>query len=377
MSAIGLYYPYIHFQDDLWVKQAALYWDKVARIVPAGYDGLHDSTLVSRLRDELDLVSNYEPEWPTVRAVSEELIELIQEHEGALRERFDPAVHLESSTDSLAYLYHTKMDHQLVRVLQESGLGTYRRVGGEADHAWLGVHPRIGQVFMTALASEMARRGALEVVSDNERFAVAGCGFPLKQQFANLVDGDGGAALPVGETVEGMLGVAAIECVLPANLEVLTVEEIANFREDTIEERAAYRKAIGSLAVDVEGVSSEAALVDHVQTKGAEIGAAVKKLEGKMNGLLGDTVIDAFGVSKDLPDLFKHALGSIGIGLANPWIAAGGYALALVKSVREKRGEMQDLKENPYAYLVTAKERLGRESTLARIVGGARRLVLG
>ena len=32
---IGLYYPYINFRSDAWVKLAALYWDKLGRI-PAG-----------------------------------------------------------------------------------------------------------------------------------------------------------------------------------------------------------------------------------------------------------------------------------------------------------------------------------------------------
>jgi hypothetical protein len=34
---IGLYYPYVHFHDKTWLKVAALYWPKIARIVPDGY----------------------------------------------------------------------------------------------------------------------------------------------------------------------------------------------------------------------------------------------------------------------------------------------------------------------------------------------------
>jgi len=35
---IGLYYPFIHFKDEQWLKLSALYWDKMARIVPKDYD---------------------------------------------------------------------------------------------------------------------------------------------------------------------------------------------------------------------------------------------------------------------------------------------------------------------------------------------------
>jgi hypothetical protein len=33
----GLYYPYINFRSDSWLKVAALYWPKMARIVPVDY----------------------------------------------------------------------------------------------------------------------------------------------------------------------------------------------------------------------------------------------------------------------------------------------------------------------------------------------------
>ena len=44
MATIGLYHPFIHFKDDDWLKLSALYWDRMARIVPIAtgairYDG--------------------------------------------------------------------------------------------------------------------------------------------------------------------------------------------------------------------------------------------------------------------------------------------------------------------------------------------------
>ena len=42
-SNVALYYPYIHFRNWAWIKVAALYWPRVARIVlpvigPTTYD---------------------------------------------------------------------------------------------------------------------------------------------------------------------------------------------------------------------------------------------------------------------------------------------------------------------------------------------------
>ena len=39
---IGLYYPFIHFRDESWLKLTSLYWDRMGRIVPEGY-GLRDN----------------------------------------------------------------------------------------------------------------------------------------------------------------------------------------------------------------------------------------------------------------------------------------------------------------------------------------------
>jgi hypothetical protein len=46
----ALYYPFIHFPDDEWVKLAALYWNRIARIVPPGYT-THDSPVVKAFGD--------------------------------------------------------------------------------------------------------------------------------------------------------------------------------------------------------------------------------------------------------------------------------------------------------------------------------------
>jgi hypothetical protein len=37
MARRCLYYPFIHFRDEAWLKLSALYWDDVTRIVPKSY----------------------------------------------------------------------------------------------------------------------------------------------------------------------------------------------------------------------------------------------------------------------------------------------------------------------------------------------------
>src|SRR5690349_18481018 len=57
---IGLYYPTIGFSDDAWVKLAALYWDKLGRIVPSGVE-VDDSDAVKQLINEVGFIDSFMP----------------------------------------------------------------------------------------------------------------------------------------------------------------------------------------------------------------------------------------------------------------------------------------------------------------------------
>lgn len=377
-SAAALYYPYIHFRDEAWVKQAALYWDNVARIVPGGYgERLHDGDVVKALRDEAGVVLDREPEHHVVETVSEELCRVIDAHADALAQHFSPDPFGGGDASRLAYIYHSKMDDVLVDKLLGTGLGTFRRSEGDADDEWLGVHQKIGQAYMTALASSLASRGELSVVSDDPRFAVAGCGFPVRQLFDNLIEDDSPLEAVVGERAESMLGVAAIERVLPQNLDGVTVEEIVEFRRESVLERARYRDAISAATDHLEEVRDAEALRQHLEASGAQIDAAVKELEGKMNRLLGDSAIGVIGVSKDVPELMAAALAGLGITMANPFVAAVGLSFNAFRAIREGRRENEILREQPYAYLVALREEFGMTGTLERLRTGARKLILG
>jgi len=60
LPRFGLYYPYISFRDDRWVKLAALYWPKLARLVPPGHRP-RDSDVTRALNDELGFLIDLSP----------------------------------------------------------------------------------------------------------------------------------------------------------------------------------------------------------------------------------------------------------------------------------------------------------------------------
>src|SRR4051812_4547526 len=78
---IGLYYPFIHFQDDAWVKLAALYWARLARIVSSGY-ATHDSRVVRALGE--DFVLNLAP-LGAAPSLNERFVKVLTTHSEKLR----------------------------------------------------------------------------------------------------------------------------------------------------------------------------------------------------------------------------------------------------------------------------------------------------
>ncbi|MFJ2262847.1 hypothetical protein ACIOKD_31840 [Streptomyces sp. NPDC087844] len=62
MHDLAIYYPYIHVQDDTWLKAAALYWPHIGRIVPEDYP-IQESHTAEVLNGELGLMVNVSPKW--------------------------------------------------------------------------------------------------------------------------------------------------------------------------------------------------------------------------------------------------------------------------------------------------------------------------
>lgn len=86
VQRIGLYYPYVHFRDEQWLKAAALYWPALARVVPTGFP-VADPDVVKALRDELDFVTDVDPAGAAV-AVAPGFLKAVEDHGPALRQRF-------------------------------------------------------------------------------------------------------------------------------------------------------------------------------------------------------------------------------------------------------------------------------------------------
>lgn len=86
MSAIGLYYPFLHVRDQDWLFGAALYWQKIARIVPAGFSPT-DSAAIRALTGDLDLMVNVRP-GPAAESMTPAFLQMLDEYGARLHTLF-------------------------------------------------------------------------------------------------------------------------------------------------------------------------------------------------------------------------------------------------------------------------------------------------
>jgi hypothetical protein len=162
-SALALYYPYIHFRDPRWLKTAILMWDEVCRIVPDDFR-LEDDPEVTEL---MQFVRNIDPASVTGKIATE--LETFLRYNIKSLQRYTVTG---LPDEQLGFLYHTKIQYGVAEMLREEGLARLNRNG---NPNWIGLHPSLAAVYMSAIANHLAKQNQLEpVTSDGVAFCSLG-----------------------------------------------------------------------------------------------------------------------------------------------------------------------------------------------------------
>jgi Family of unknown function (DUF6236) len=417
LARLGLYYPFIQFRDDSWLKLAALYWDRIGRIVPPGYE-LQDSDTVLRLQGELGFVANLAPSYAAMDGVSREFLELLADRGPELSDLYgirgpaginpapasvrwpapwsnsgwsqtpsgpqwqvpvDPS--LVPGTDSqLAYIYASgKMTPQLESALVDEGLGAPVRA-----HGLIGMHPQLAFVYMHALAGKMASSVMYPLTDDDFDHAAAGCAagriagalldFPAREP-----PRAGGEEDPALE-----FAMLALQSVIPKNISSLPVQKIIEIRRRHADELAAFQQAtqaiIDSLPEAVASASPDVAAMYLQSVYEKTLEPELRRLRSGLSRSGVDSVFGSMSVKVAAPELVTSGAAMLGVGALhlNPvMMGAGAIVLCLVPRIRRQRAEAGQLRANsPAAYLLRLEEDLKPTSLASGITTKARRLML-
>ncbi len=432
LSNIGLYYPFIEFQDDAWVKLAALYWDKLGRIALHNYR-VRNSDTVQRLAGELDFIEDFEPSDEEKNDISLKFVRLLKQHKHKLRGRYgvyragkysglkDPfSARLDyfqswPSVEDLWRLWHDeeecsrpvppalifssgRMTDELRHELWEAGLAlTLRSSDGDkssiTDNHLLALHPKLAYIYLEALAEEMAAARHFYPVTDSmlDHLAINGCTLErLAQALLNELSENGedkGIFLsrtgPSKHEIEVKMATIALQFVLPHDLENVPTEKIVKFRKQHSNELAAFQAYLQEFVKNLDelgDIKDLAAIQAHLEVAyQKELKPQLDDLKKCLRSLGMETVTGVMNIRVALPTLVVSGgayLGQAHLGPINPILAgAGALAFSVLPVIRDKAKEARDkARSSPAAYLLYMQEDLEPAKLSSRITQMARKV---
>jgi hypothetical protein len=393
---IGIYFPYFHFPSDEWVKLAALYWDGMLRIVPEGYVTQRDSEAVKALANKRAFIINAPPKHEDLDLVEKEFLKLVAAHDKELVRLY--AVNKRSEWQNnhytvkyapsgadpkLAYIYSRKIEKELNAKLTKYDLGTRRSDVGK-DFPWVGMHPKLANVYMAALAEIMAeRRQAQPVAHDTENcFAVAGFTFERLAQVL-LEDATITPKRPTKQEIESIVATIAVRAVMPKDIKSIPVEKILGIREKHLGELDRFQTFVQNVVnqlPELENVEVREFLHDCLEWEyKKQIKPQLDSLEEtmKLNGI--ETVTNVLNLEIKTP-LVLTSLGGLGAGIAaNPVLGGtAAVALALLPIIGDRRKVYKDaLNRSDVALLLHIQEDLAPVASLKWIASRVRKFIYG
>lgn len=402
MHEIALYYPFIHVRDDAWLKAAALYWPRMARLAPAEYPR-YDSEIARQLSGELDFFLNIKPR-SYARPAAVEFLEFIRNNREALQSRYsvsqvpgsvndeepypsfkeliargrqptpetrvpadtapDPRAHHDHG--NIGWIHTEKLTWDLREELIASGLGS----GSGPD--WVIVAPDIAMVYTAALAEQVAESNDLAVVTDVPRAYGTLNRWDVEQLASALLGDDppDGPALEADE-VGALYAAVAIRTVVPASLDDIPVDRIIRARRKLAPEFDAFRDHLALVTnrlAELGSIKDPSILQARLELMvGRDLRRPAQDLEDKLRLLGLEPAQAVLGLkSLELPVAAAAAAGAVGLP---PGVGqAGMVAARLVSSgVQSRRQRQQMLRSSPAGYLLGLEKHLTPGGIIERL----------
>jgi hypothetical protein len=244
VSDYVLYFPSIEFQNDNWVKSSLLFWDKIYRIVPEGYEP-RDSTIVSEAR-ECDLIRDINLEKKEVRETGDYFLDFFER----AGDKIPVALRHESYENLNCYIHKTKVDNRLYRYLDEIEEKYY---GGR----WFNFPSMIGKGYMFCLASVVSKnRGGMSLSTDNPDF------LPASTYFAENGNID---MAEQNMQSEGFYSALILKGLMPVNLSDVSIKDIIEFVDEEKYKKEKLRDKLREFSSELSHCESPAAAKELVE----------------------------------------------------------------------------------------------------------------
>jgi hypothetical protein len=344
----ALYFPYIHFQDETWLKYSLLYWDAVKRIVPRHYLA-QDSDSVSALAKE-GLIENVDPqsgETPYTTGAAEEFVptinQLIKAHNGRLGRGIPVATSLEeNASDSFVHL--EKMDERVRGALTDAGLA-------EVVGDWMKLRTDLAGYYMLCLAAHISEKQNAPLLSDSFEMETGGTYFQHSRISPGVEYKEYDASFQLARMV---LPVAR-----PESLADLDIRSLIKFHKKYEPERMQFREAIEKVTQGAAKLTDPAAIRDFLEEKKRNINNALKDQKRAVEELNVGIVDSLLSVS--VPGVVAGAFANFNpISMA---IGAGaGLAISFINwAVKARGAKRKTVRDSDWHYLLLLERHLNTE----------------
>lgn len=384
MPSIALYYPWMHFQSDDWVKLALLTWDGVA-LMRAEELPSRDSALVRQVRDESDLVIDIAPQRGDLEFVREAFSQVIDEHRLAIltRHALDApgAPAAPAMPDSNRAWNYAPEDAGLVWVYCGSGIGEGAKisdvfrsrlireglaVGRDDGGAWVGMRPELGSVYLAVLAETVGRLNELSPVTDDPTVHRASGSL---DRLTALLLGTPSPAPALADVENAYVHVALRAVIEPSRLDTVPVAKILAFRERYTAELAAFRAHVAGLGEELARVAAvENLAVAHRHLEAIyrqQTKPQLTELRRALRGLGVDSAAGALGLRVDLGAGAGTVLGGFAAMGGQLAVAGAAVAVTVMPYLAGKfRSRRSQLSGSPVAYLLAADRKLAGKRLL-------------
>ncbi|WKU48042.1 DUF6236 family protein [Streptomyces sp. VNUA116] len=392
MPSIALYYPWMHFQDDNWLKVALLTWGRIVRMRPGSVED-RDRELVRQLCAETDFIVEAAPSPMVLTTVAEKFTEIIDADPDRIVERYglseeiDPGPHdLRYSTDWLGYepplfqgtwdmvrsVYMLQMhtggnDSKMATVLSEKlvGMGLAEPSGGP----WVRMHPKLGSIYLAVLTDVMARSEMLSPATDDLRMHKA---VGALDQLTNLLLDDHTRGPAIEHAENAYMHVALRTVIEPERLAAVPVAKLIRFREAHGDELAAFHEHVASLTTELQAIAE----VENLEVASAHLRSLYEsKTRPQLNELR--RALRAQGIESSAGTLVQKVnlnaaagtlLGSVAAAGGQLAVASAAVAVTLVPYIAGKvEARRQQVGASPVAYLLAADRELSGRTLLGAL----------
>lgn len=221
-----LYYPRINIPSGSWLRQALLYWDEIAAIVPQDFritPGDEPSPDVDYIKEQgyfREVRPHYffDQEYSAAEAFIEEFIELIDDP------LFAQALAPRRERVLSARLHAEKIEYPLFSVLQERGLARPR------SYPWYAVERNTALAYMALLAKYLARTDSSDMTPSTDVRLYHDMAYLSREGSKNVVD------------------LALTLCnLLPVPRDDVSIADVIEFKHQRMDELLQFRKVLSDL----------------------------------------------------------------------------------------------------------------------------------